>query len=423
MSTCHKLARQRAKGSGFTLTEMLIVISIIGILASLISVAAYQALQAAKRARTQTEISNMASAIEQFKQKFGDYPPSYLDHRDQNALALMKRFLAKAFPRCNPSVEAAYIPWQNANTVSPSPVLYPFLDNTGALNLWDPGLNTSHVVSAADHPMTAPQSFVFWLTSITKDPVHPLSAPTTDRQAFFDFDTARLSRVSATAPVWNVLTLTGPPAANIALVNNSLCPVYNPGVYFPRDGNQQAYVYFEARCYLFHALFQPSNYPPPSPPAPAPPLNNPPVPYLSQTAPWDLNANGKLDVGVPATSFTPEVTTDASFNILSGINDSNKSFTDFQKLCVNPNSFQIISAGADNDFGTVNVANSAGSAPGVPATPAAVNYTISSSATGPGAYLIYYKSYPDGQGYDTTFNADDDNMTNFTEKTLGQAKP
>ncbi len=60
---------------GFTLVEMLVVITIIGILASLATVAAYKALEAAKRARITAELANLDGAVKAYKEKFGDYPP------------------------------------------------------------------------------------------------------------------------------------------------------------------------------------------------------------------------------------------------------------------------------------------------------------------------------------------------------------
>src|SRR5262245_1167429 len=83
---------------GFTLVEMLVVITIIGILASLAGVATFKALEAAKKANIKAEMTNLASAMEQFKMQYGDYPPSDLS---TNNSAGIQRFLAKAFPRAN----------------------------------------------------------------------------------------------------------------------------------------------------------------------------------------------------------------------------------------------------------------------------------------------------------------------------------
>jgi hypothetical protein len=89
------------------------------------------------------------------------------------------------------------------------------------------------------------------------------------------------------------------------------------------------------------------------------------------------------------------------------------SMTAYQKLCANPKTCQIISAGLDGDFGAIDT---------VAAKPATANFT-NPSGSGTTAFKIYYKSYPTGIGYDTA-GADDDNITNFCEKNgLGDAKP
>jgi general secretion pathway protein G len=61
---------------GFTLIELLIVVAIISVLLSLISAAVWKAVVTANRVRNQNEISQLATAVENFKQKFGIYPPS-----------------------------------------------------------------------------------------------------------------------------------------------------------------------------------------------------------------------------------------------------------------------------------------------------------------------------------------------------------
>src|ERR1043166_1191008 len=61
---------------GFTLVEMLVVISIIGVLVSLASVAVFKALETAKKARIKMEITNLESAL---RAQYGaDLPPSFL---------------------------------------------------------------------------------------------------------------------------------------------------------------------------------------------------------------------------------------------------------------------------------------------------------------------------------------------------------
>lgn len=61
---------------GFTLLELLIVIVIIAILASLLTVAVSSARRGARIAQVRTEIGGLDSALAEFKNQFGEYPPS-----------------------------------------------------------------------------------------------------------------------------------------------------------------------------------------------------------------------------------------------------------------------------------------------------------------------------------------------------------
>jgi prepilin-type N-terminal cleavage/methylation domain-containing protein len=332
---------------GFTLVEMLVVITIIGILASLGTVAVFKALEAAKRARIKVEITNLSNAIESYRLKFGDYPPSYVNGSDTFSQALVARHLSKAFPRCNVATEIAALP---ANSLTPA------------------------------------EALVFWLTSISKDPTRPLSAPTTDRQVLYDFDKTRLvvrkSRGDPTKPGGWYVSGSGASA---------VLQGYNLQVYLDQSGKNTPFAYFEARGYLGHAVQVPN-----SPlmlddnPSQSQPQNW--YPYLLE--PWDINKSNSLDAG---TNGPPQqdVQTDSSGWLPAS----------YQKICANPKSFQIISAGLDGSFG----------GPGIP---------VQAKYNGKNVTL-YYKSFPTGGvigGYDPA-GGDDDNITNFSEGQLGDAKP
>src|SRR6266516_2263128 len=61
--------------AGFTLIEMLVVISIIGVLAALL-IGVYPAIQEKRiRARVKVELTGVETAIESYKEKKGFYPP------------------------------------------------------------------------------------------------------------------------------------------------------------------------------------------------------------------------------------------------------------------------------------------------------------------------------------------------------------
>src|SRR5687767_3618331 len=61
---------------GFTLVELLVVITIIGILAGLITVAAVGALKKARETEVRTEINQIDSALMEYKNKTTAFPPN-----------------------------------------------------------------------------------------------------------------------------------------------------------------------------------------------------------------------------------------------------------------------------------------------------------------------------------------------------------
>jgi len=216
--------------SAFTLTELLVVITIIAILASLITVAAVNALRKAKQARITLEIQQISTALENFKNDFGAYPPNVypmtgFSKNEQLASARdLQRFMKKAFSR---STELQIVltgngaPKQNTSNNGANDNLYP-------------------IVEAG---LTPAEALVFWLQGFSQDVRRPLSgtdlvnptnanAPVTFdvRKPLFEFEQGRLRLTGKTLTLHRA-------AGNV----NFTVPLY---AYYP-PGSEQPYTYFD----------------------------------------------------------------------------------------------------------------------------------------------------------------------------------
>jgi prepilin-type N-terminal cleavage/methylation domain-containing protein len=73
----------RSSQTGFTLVELLVVISIVGMLAGLMSVAIPKAMEGGKKAKAKGELNAIVAAVKAYKQEYGRWPGSTTDQIDK----------------------------------------------------------------------------------------------------------------------------------------------------------------------------------------------------------------------------------------------------------------------------------------------------------------------------------------------------
>lgn len=148
---------ERISRTGFTLVELLVVITIIGILAALITVAASGALKKGRQTAIKVELDQISAALEKYKQDVaGSYPPNLqvdgviID--ESQVLNDVRRHLKQAFPRSNepPELIAALAGLATNGSLLPSG-------------------------DSLQGGMTAGEAIVFWLSGFSSDPKYPIS--------------------------------------------------------------------------------------------------------------------------------------------------------------------------------------------------------------------------------------------------------
>ena len=189
---------------GFTLVELLVVITIIGVLIALLVVALGAAQTSVQQAAIKTEISGVGQALKSLTTQYStDYPPDFSVIVPLNKQQQIDRYLSRIFRNRNPLTD---VPRANTDSrrgkVDLRPERLQFLDPSEALWLW--------------------------LRGFSSDPQNPLfGRPTTppelvERTPLFEFDKSRLKDTDGDGFM----------------------------EYYPRYGQQQPYVYYANYNYL-----------------------------------------------------------------------------------------------------------------------------------------------------------------------------
>jgi prepilin-type N-terminal cleavage/methylation domain-containing protein len=186
----------RATRQGFTLVEMLVVITIIGILAGMITAAAIVAKKTAKKGACVMEVKQLEMACQVYKEKFGEYPPDFASingvhtatHQKEAQDAIL-RHLARAFPRYQPgnwaTLRTAVLNKWNLDINNLSPA--------GALTFWLGGKpdwlpDTGGDITLQDGTKVSSTKPVRGFTGFSANPIDPFDASASRIKPMYDFN-------------------------------------------------------------------------------------------------------------------------------------------------------------------------------------------------------------------------------------------
>ncbi len=227
---------------GFTLVEILVVIVIIGILAGLAIPAISGAVRRATITAQKLEVDTLARAVEQYREKYGDYPP---DGSDQNVL---QRHMRRLFPRmAEPDLTLLNRLTDNSTNQTAGTFSGVAMDRGEALVFFLGGFS-----SDTQHPITGPGGPLEYKPTQSmpqRDDIRNYQYNATRENSFFDFSPTRLTmaRASDTAPMLSTDEFL---IGNTTAIFGYSAALSDPlPSYLANDDEPTPIVYFDSRSY------------------------------------------------------------------------------------------------------------------------------------------------------------------------------
>ncbi len=192
MMTVNQGAQCRRSDRGFTLVELLVVIAIIGILVALISPAIFGAVSRAKIARIRIEITAMSQALEDYKTRYGQYPPDLSGVNPSNlTLASVNAAGYNDYKAIQLHLQRSFRDRTTTGADNNNQLGADVLPIRPAGSAWYPEPVAMTLQDSSDLAEIDPsEALVLWLSGFSPDPRNPLRG--VNHAPLFEFDKARL---------------------------------------------------------------------------------------------------------------------------------------------------------------------------------------------------------------------------------------
>ncbi len=232
--------------NGFTLVEMLVVILIIGLLMTISVAAVTRALTSGRQTALRLEINALSQAVEQYMQKYGDYPP------DGSDFAVLERHMRRVFPRMSAQDRSLLTQLTRQRGTNPPVFSYVAMDRAEALVFFLGGFSDDplHPLTGESGPLKLVRGANPNDSTVTSDLANYEYNATRDN-ALFEFEPARITvrRLNAAGQPDDSGPLLSTDETLLG-VNDAFHGFNDPlPVYLARAGEPAPIVYFDSRTY------------------------------------------------------------------------------------------------------------------------------------------------------------------------------